>query len=397
MSGSELTKEPSYQVPERPRVSLTNHRNLAYNILKYLENEMVKDKEILDLGPCFECTNDILILSLKAFTVLSCRHLFYRLCIEKKLMVTRPDVCPFPDCRKKIDIIYLVSTRRGSQSSQSSGTLDLSNWMGEKFNLISPIPEDPMEKVEDTSIQETEKHLFCTKYSEKITPDFPKDTVFLSCKHAIHYDCIDNPRKKCSTCLVEDLGLFPVESTTQRRRSNESSADNTSRKKVKSSGRDNSQILKRLIQELSTDISEDDIILELDPSSASSTNAPIDFLKLYKDILDAEDASKKTAQDLIFRYFHFGKALKDRYNFFQKTNPKRTSQGLVNNEVRKQIPVSVSESLLRKTKERAQKIYDMFSELGIDKIKQIKTFTISTLTHISQEDIDYILAMLLSL
>jgi hypothetical protein len=194
--------------------------------------------------------------------------------------------------------------------------------------------------------------------------------------------------------------LFPVEQATQRRRSNDSSAENTSRKKAKPSGRDNSPILKRLIQELSTEISEDDISLQLasaiaDPERTAS-NTPTDFLKLYKDILDAEDASKKTAQDLILRYFHFGRALKDRYDFFRRSNPKRTSQGLVNNEVRKQIPESVNENLLRKTKERAQKIYEMFSELGVDKIKRIKTFTVSTLTHISQEDIDYVLATLSS-
>ncbi|PKK57852.1 hypothetical protein RhiirC2_763758, partial [Rhizophagus irregularis] len=86
MSGSESTKDPSYQIPERSRSSLTNHRNLAYNILKYLEDEMVRDKEISDLGPCSECTNDILTLPLKAYTVLSCGHLFHRFCIEKKLM-----------------------------------------------------------------------------------------------------------------------------------------------------------------------------------------------------------------------------------------------------------------------------------------------------------------------
>ncbi|GBB83719.1 hypothetical protein RclHR1_01040024 [Rhizophagus clarus] len=155
MSGSKSTKDPSYQVPERSRPSLTNHRNLAYNILKYLKDEMVRDKEILDLGPYSECTNDILTLPLKAFTIFSCGHLFYRLCIKKKFMITRPDMYPFPNCGMKVDIIYPVSTstRRGSQSSQSSGTSTLSNWMGEKFNLISPIPEDLMEEVEDTLIQ----------------------------------------------------------------------------------------------------------------------------------------------------------------------------------------------------------------------------------------------------
>ncbi|PKC05190.1 hypothetical protein RhiirA5_421203 [Rhizophagus irregularis] len=251
-------------------------------------------------------------------TILSCGHVF----TGRALLFTKPGACPFPDCGKTVDIVVNPnSTRRGSQSSQSSGTSALSNLMGEKFNLISStIPEDPMEDVEGALIKETER--------------------------------------RCPTCPAEDL----------EKRSNESSAENTSRKKVKSSGRDNSLILKRLIQELSTDTSEDYISLQPD-SSASSTNDPIDFLKLYKDILDAEDASKKTAQDLILRYFHFS---------------------------RKQIPESVSESLLRKTKERAQKIYDMFSELGVDKIKRIKTFTVSTLTHVSQEDIDYVLATLSS-
>src|SRR5215216_838697 len=156
MSGLESIKDPSYKVPERPHSSLTIYRNLAYNILKYLKDEIVKDKEIPELEPCSECTNNIQGLPLKAIIILSCGHLFYRLCIEKKLMITRPDVCPLPDCGMKVDIIYPVSTsaRRGSQSSQSSGTSALSNLMSEKFNLFSPIPENPLEEVEDTCLAE---------------------------------------------------------------------------------------------------------------------------------------------------------------------------------------------------------------------------------------------------
>jgi len=67
-----------------------------------------------------------------------------------------------------------------------------------------------------------------------------KDTVFLSCKHAAHYDCIDSTQK-VPYLPTEDLELFPVEleqasSTTQKKRSredsNESSAS-TSGKKTK--------------------------------------------------------------------------------------------------------------------------------------------------------------------
>ncbi|CAG8814351.1 24804_t:CDS:2, partial [Dentiscutata erythropus] len=46
-----------------------------------------------------------------------------------------------------------------------------------------------------------------------------------------------------------------------------------------------------------------------------------------------------------------------------KNNSKHSAQGLVNNEVRIQLP-SVSQSLLRKTKEHTQKIYDLFMRLG---------------------------------
>jgi hypothetical protein len=77
--------------------SLINHRNIAYNILKYLENDMVENKEIPELGQCSECTNNILTSPIKALTILSCEHIFHRPCIEKQLLHTKPSTCPFPD------------------------------------------------------------------------------------------------------------------------------------------------------------------------------------------------------------------------------------------------------------------------------------------------------------
>ncbi|RIA86439.1 hypothetical protein C1645_740863 [Glomus cerebriforme] len=271
MSSSESTKAPeSFQVPERSRPSLANHRNLAYNILKYLEDDIVGDKEILELEPCSECTNNILALPLKALTILSCGHIFHRSCIEKQLLFIKPGACPFPDCGKIVEIVVNPnSTRRDSQSSQSSGTSALTNLMGEKFNLIpTTIPEDPMEDVEDTSNQETEKRAICAKCAEEISVDVPKDTVFLSCKHIVHYDCIDNPRKKCPTCPGEVLESIPEEeasSTAQRKRTSdlsESTRQSSSKKQKTSTNDGESPTLKRLIKELKT------------PSSASTDTQP---------------------------------------------------------------------------------------------------------------------------
>ena len=121
MSSSESTKAPeSFQVPERSHQSLVN---LAYNILKYLEDDIVGDKEILELETCSECTNNILARPLKALTILSCGHIFHRSCVEKQLLFTKPGACPFPNCGKVVDIVVNPnSIRRGSQSSQSSVT-----------------------------------------------------------------------------------------------------------------------------------------------------------------------------------------------------------------------------------------------------------------------------------
>ncbi|CAI2194225.1 10660_t:CDS:2, partial [Funneliformis geosporum] len=124
--------------------------NLAYNILKYLEDDMVGDKEIPELGSCSECTTNILSLPIKALTILSCGHIFHRSCIEKQLLHTKPSTCPFTDCGKTVDIIMDPnSIRRGSQaSSHSSGTSALTNLIGEKFVLNSPaIPEEGRQSV----------------------------------------------------------------------------------------------------------------------------------------------------------------------------------------------------------------------------------------------------------
>ncbi|GES74837.1 hypothetical protein GLOIN_2v1769762 [Rhizophagus clarus] len=318
---------------------------------------MVRDKEISDLGPCSECTNDILTLPLKAFTILSCGHLFHKLCIEKKLMITRPDVYPFPNCGMKVDIIYPVSTttRRGSQSSQSSGTSALSNWMGEKFNLISPILEDLMEEVEDTSIQEMEKRLFCAKCSEEITLNFLlKDTVFLSCKHVMHYDCIDNPRKKCPTCPAEDSSKKRTNTSTEES-SNKKAKKTKSEKKV--SGK-----LKNLIEELSSETSQDSVVTE---------EGTGDFFDLYNSIINMEGQEEIAKRDVIKSYFNFGKALDDCFNYYKKDNPKRTAQALVNKKVQEQLP-NVSDEAIRKKKEWALKIYDIFKNKLLESKEQVK-------------------------
>ncbi|CAG8644354.1 2572_t:CDS:1, partial [Paraglomus brasilianum] len=131
---------------------------MAYNILKYLEDDMVENKEIQS-GQCSECTINILTSPIKVLTILSCGHIFHRPCIKKQLLHTKPSTCQFTDCGENINIIVDPnSIRRGLQSSQSNRTSALTNLIGEKFVLNSPVipeegrPEDSMDVDPDSNV-----------------------------------------------------------------------------------------------------------------------------------------------------------------------------------------------------------------------------------------------------
>ncbi|CAG8796323.1 18238_t:CDS:2, partial [Gigaspora margarita] len=85
------------------------------------------------------------------------------------------------------------------------------------------------------------------------------------------------------------------------------------------------------------------------------------------------------------------KTLIDRYEYYKTNNPKHTAQALVNKEISKQLPTTISDTLLQKRKERAQKIYNLFSEIGENKIQHIKTISALSISKLSQDEIDTIL------
>ena len=294
--------------------------------------------------------------------------------------------------RRKLKSYTPPSTRRNSQSSQSSGTSVLSNLI---FVLNSPaIPEegvleDPMDDVENTLNQDTTPRLTCAKCSEEITADFPKDTVFLSCKHAVHYDCIDNPHKKCPTCPGEVLESIPEEeasSTAQRKRTSdlsESTRQSSSKKQKTSTNDEESPTLKRLIRELKM------------PSSASTdTQHPIaktgSLTELYEAIITAEDKNRATNQEIIKKYYSFGEELEKIFDRFKSSYRDRKAQRLLVKEVTKQLPGDLSKNAIEKRIERGRKVYDLFSDIGYDKIQLIKSFSASQIYKLSWDVIDAI-------
>ena len=133
--------------------------------------------------------------------------------------------------------------------------------MYQATSLIKVVSTTPgnSENVDDSISKDSNGQIqrpICEKCSEDITIDFQKDTVFLSCKHAVHYDCIVNPRKRCPTCpssepISEVVSFANTGSNdAQKNRSRESGASTetlSSKKAKKTSGKKVSSMLKKFI------------------------------------------------------------------------------------------------------------------------------------------------------
>nr|CAG8609295.1 13874_t:CDS:2 [Entrophospora candida] len=96
-------------------MAISNLKALAYNILKEFEDPIVSGKDLSELN-CSECDKKIISSPhIKSFTTLKCGHTFHRLCLEKKILLAYPNVCPYPNCDEKLDLIEFP--RRDSESS----------------------------------------------------------------------------------------------------------------------------------------------------------------------------------------------------------------------------------------------------------------------------------------
>ena len=91
---------------------------------------------------------------------------FHRICIEKKLLLTMPNTCPFPDCGKNVDIIEPFPN-----TNEESPISALSNRMSESFILSSPVLR--MEGIENTGFQQARSYLRCAKCSEDLSSCLP--------------------------------------------------------------------------------------------------------------------------------------------------------------------------------------------------------------------------------
>ncbi|CAG8500248.1 6202_t:CDS:2, partial [Scutellospora calospora] len=142
--------------------------------------------------------------------------------------------------------------------------------------------------------------------------------------------------------------------------------------------------LKRLIKELTA---ENPRITEIwEEESENSEN----LLHLYNKITNAEIRKEIANREVIKSYYLFGKVLIQRFKYYSdKSFNVHQAQMAVNEELEKQLP-GTTKNARNKRKERAQKIYSFFNDIGVEKIELVKSFSADSISRLSIKKIKYI-------
>jgi hypothetical protein len=295
-----------------------------------------ENTNIPKVDPCPICGNDIYTLELdiiKEFTLASCGHIFHQKCLEEYL-VDGESSCPYDGCNRDIETFLSRDLLKGLQNQTASKDVD---------NNDEALTEESTNQKKRTR---------------------------------------EDSNESCEVSLGST-----------------STSGKKAKKTKKPVDRDQSPTLQRLIKELTTTDPGDEEILQTEPASESNNDSN-NFLNLYNKIVAGEDQLKKTTQDVLRHYFDFGEAMKKRYDRYRLNLEDLASQSLVEDDVQKQLP-NVSEEALRKRIERAQKVYGLFSSISLEvnmgraMIGRIKTFSLSSITVLSKEDIKYVIVKVL--
>ncbi|CAJ0759647.1 23029_t:CDS:1, partial [Entrophospora sp. SA101] len=136
-------------------MAIANLKALAYNILKEFKDPIVSGKDLSELN-CSEYDKKIILSPhIKSFTTLKCGHMFHRLCLEKKILLAYPNVCPYPNCNEKLDLIEFP--RHDSESSGISSIAgNLEKNLGiSSLDTVDEIMEEDDEE-DDSALQSTD-------------------------------------------------------------------------------------------------------------------------------------------------------------------------------------------------------------------------------------------------
>ena len=184
--------------------------------------------------------------------------------------------------------------------------------------------------------------------------------------------------------LSEELSELEDEAPrTSRKRRNEDETQNTRKKRRtgKKSG-----TIEKLIQELETPVFEEENIEEETEEDTEGSEIRI-LIRMFYGI-------EKVNRKQIKEWFNYGRRFEQNVEETKNRSRKRiadqTARGKVYEEMKKQMPGIVTKEALRKRTQGAVKVYEIFMEIGREKINRIKDCTVDTIIKLNREEIKQI-------
>ncbi|CAG8568992.1 7694_t:CDS:2, partial [Acaulospora morrowiae] len=246
---------------------------LAKNILSFTST-LATHINIPDVTPCLLCGKEVYSLAsnpqYQEFTLASCGHIFHQKCLEKYLekgsqdkpSTTDENTTSMPvdsENATPVDEDSNVTVMKelgllGGEEQSSSKTTDKASSSIQIIKETSDQATSPIEVVsitpgnsenrDDSISKDTSGQIqrpICEKCSEEISLEFTKPTIFLPCKHVVHYDCIKDSRKMCPTCpsseTMSEISTLvesdPSDAQKKRTRESSASTEKSSNKKAK--------------------------------------------------------------------------------------------------------------------------------------------------------------------
>src|SRR6266542_3087509 len=185
--------------------------------------------------------------------------------------------------------------------------------------------------------------------------------------------------------LSEELSELEDESPkVNKKRKHENETQNT--RKKRKSGKETSE-MEKLIQELETPVIENEEVIE----ERTEENIGQDNIKeLVGMFYEIERVNRKQ----IRKYYEYARKFEKEKEEIKRRSKKRisdkTAKSKLYEEMKEQIIGNITRITLRKRTHRAMKIYNLFKEIGIEKMNRFRDCTVETVIRLTKEEIEQI-------
>ena len=142
-------------------------------------------------------------------------------------------------------------------------------------------------------------------------------------------------------------------------------------------------ILQGLLQELSTPVRGETIENNEVAEDDSEASMPKTLARLFQKACRAETRATKAIQEEISCWYYYGKAYEERVEEIKNARrgvSDQSARNQVYDDTMEHLPGGFTKDTLRKKTQRAVKIYKLFRKIGVNKIKQVISYSANAIS-----------------